>query len=129
MKWWPVFLILAVCVGVYLLYSQGLAVSKSITAVLFAFRPGKEADKVTLDSCSGWVRHAARFRESRTYEFALDGRLARGDVDVALLDREKRLLLKLDRRRPAGRVELDGNSRYYLRWEFKSATGRCELHW
>ncbi len=129
MKWWPVLLVLVVCAGVYLLYRQGFAMSKSISAVLFAFRPGKDADRATLDSCSGWVSHAVRFRESRTYGFAFDGQLSRGNVAVTVLDREKQPLLQLDRQTPAGQVELDGNSRYYLRWEFKSATGKCELRW
>lgn len=129
MKWWPVLLILLVCAVAGLLYRQGFAVSKSIAAVLFAFRPGKDADRVTLDSCSGWVSHMGRFRESRAYEFALDGELSKGDAAVILLDRKKRPVLKLDRQNPAARVELDGKCRYYLRWEFKSATGRCELHW
>ena len=52
MKWWPVLSVLAVLAVVYLLYRQGFGVSKSIAAVLFVFRPGKDADKVTLDSCS-----------------------------------------------------------------------------
>ena len=111
MKWWPVLLVLVVCAGVYLLYRQGFAVSKSISAVLFAFRPGKDADRATLDSCSGWVSHAVRFRESRTYGFAFDGQLSRGNVAVTVLDREKQPLLQLDRQTPAGQVELDGNSR------------------
>ena len=129
MKWWPVLFVLAVLAVVYLLYRQGFGVSKSIAAVLFVFRPGKNADKVTLDSCSGWVSHAGRFRESRTYAFALDGRLSAGDVDVVLLDKKKQPLLKLDRQSPAAQAELAGNSRYYLRWNFKNATGKCELHW
>lgn len=129
MKWWPVLFVLAVLAAVYLLHRQGFGVSKSVAAVLFVFRPGKDADKVTLDSCSGWVSHAGRFRESRTYAFALDGRLSKGDVDVVLLDKKKQPLLKLDRQSPAAQAELDGNSRYYLRWNFKNATGKCELHW
>ena len=129
MKLWPYFFILAVCAAAYLLYRQGIAVAKSIQAVLFAFRPGKEADRATLDSCTGWVRHVGRFPVSGTYEFAFDGQLSKGDAAVALLDREKRQLLRLNRQFPTGRVELDGRNKYYLRWEFKSATGKCELHW
>lgn len=129
MKWWPALLILAVCVVVYVLYRQGIAVSRSTRAVLFVFRTGKGADKATLDSCTGWVRHVGRFHESRTYEFTLDCQLSKGDVEVLLLDRKKQQLLKLNQQLPAGRAELDGKNRYYLRWEFKKATGKCELHW
>ena len=112
-----------------LLYRQGFAVTKSIAAVLFMFRPGKDCDKANLNSCSGWVRHMVRPRESRTYEFTLDCRLSNGDAEVFLLDKDRRQLLHLDRHLNSGRAELDQAGRYYLRWEFKSATGTCELHW
>lgn len=93
------------------------------------FRPGKNGDRATLNACSGWVSHMGRFYESRTYEFVLDAQLSKGDVEVFLLDKEKRLLLKLSKQFPARTIDLDGKSRYYLRWEFRSASGKCELHW
>ena len=113
----------------YFLYIKGFVGSRYTRAILFGFRQGKDADKVTLDSCTGWVKHVGRFRESRTYEFTLDCQLSKGDVEVFLLDKKKQLLLKLNRQFSAGRAELDEKSRYYLRWEFKNATGKCELHW
>lgn len=113
----------------YLLYREGLMVTKSIAAVLFVFRPGKQGDSVSLDACIGWVRHVGRFRESRTYTFQLDCRLSKGSAVVTLLDRQKRELLRLSQDSPAGEIELSGNGRYFLRWEFQSATGNCELRW
>lgn len=113
----------------YLLYREGLMVTKSIAAILFVFRPGKRGDSASLDSCTGWVRHRGRFRESRTYAFHLDCRLSKGSAVVTLLDRQKRKLLRLSQDSPAGEIELSGNDRYYLRWEFQSATGNCELRW
>ena len=129
MNRWLYLVIGALCAVMYLLYCRGLAVTKSIRAVLFVFRPGRDADRVTLTSCTGWVRHRGRFRESRTYAFALDAQLSGGEAEVLLLDRDRRQLLRLDRRTPIGEMELDGRSRYYLQWEFKSATGRCALRW
>lgn len=93
------------------------------------FWPGKDRDRATVDSCNGWVRHAGRFQESRTYEFIFDTQIAKGDIEVFLLDAEMQPLLKLTRRFPTGRIALDGESRYYLQWEFSNATGRCELRW
>ena len=122
-------LIAVLCIGLYLLYSQGIAVTKSIAAIVFMFWPGRDSDRATVDSCSGWVRHAGRFRESRTYEFALYAEMSKGDVEVFLLDAERQPLLKLTQWRPAGSITLDGGSRYYLQWEFTSATGKCELRW
>lgn len=107
----------------------GIATTKYIRAVLFVFRPGKSGDRVTLGSCTGWVRHMGRFYESRTYTFTLDAQLSRGDVELLLLDCKKQPLLKLNRQLTSQTIDLNGKSRYYLRWEFKSATGRCELCW
>ncbi len=127
--WWYIIGAVLVCAGVYLLYCQGIAVSKSIAAILFVFRSGKNADRAVLDSCTGWVRHAGRFSEKRRYEFVLETQLSKGDVEVCLLDRKRQQLLRLNRQSPEGCIELDGKSRYYLYWKFQSATGRCELRW
>ena len=125
------YLILAALTGalVYLLYRQGFMVTKRIAAVLFVFRPGKRADNVSLDSCTGWVRHAGRFRKSGVYEFRLDCRLSKGSASVTLLDYQKRELLQLNQDNPTGKIELNGNARYFLRWRFAKTTGSCQLRW
>lgn len=102
---------------------------KSITALLFVFLPGKNEDFAKLGSCNGWLRRQVRLRENYAYEFSLDLQLSQGDVCVSLLDRHKQLLLKLDSLSPAGRLEINARDRYYLRWEFKGASGKCRLHW
>ncbi len=129
MGWWICFFILPFSIVMYLLYIKGLAVSKSTQAVLCVFRPGKDADRAALDSCTGWVRHAGRFHGGRTYKFIFDCQLSQGDAEVFLLDRNKEQLLKLNRQFPTGTAELEEKRRYYLRWEFRNATGKCELHW
>lgn len=117
------------CAVTYFLYDRGIAVSKNIRAVLFMFRPEKNADKVNLDSCTGWVQRVGRFHESSTYELILNTQLSKGEAEFSLLDRKKRPLLKLNRRCPSSRVDLNADSRYYLRWQFTNATGECELRW
>ncbi len=114
---------------IYILYCQGFAVLRRTSAIMIVFRRGKRADKATLDSCTGWVKHAVRFRESETHEFILDAQLSKGNVEVTLLDRKKQPLMKLTPQSPRCKVESDVRNRYYLRWEFKSATGKCELRW
>ncbi len=114
---------------VYLLYRRGLIVSKSIRAVLFLFQPGDGLDRATVDACTGWVRHAGRFRESRSYVFTLDAQLSAGEAEVLLLDSGKQPLLRLDRHTPTATVQLDGERRYYLHWTFRSAAGKCRLRW
>lgn len=115
--------------GLYLLYDSGILVFRHIKAVLFVFRHGMDMDRATLDSCTGRVRRTGRFRENGTYEFRFDAQLSKGDAEVFLLDRDRRELLKLNQRFPAGGIKLEGKNKYYLRWEFKNATGRCELCW
>lgn len=110
-------------------YFRRIAVSKSIAAMMFVFRRGKNIDRAALDSCSGWIKYMGSFHESRTYDFALALHLSKGNAEVILLDAKKRQLLKLNRQSPAGTIALDAKNTYYLRWEFKGATGKCELHW
>lgn len=117
------------CALLYLLYRRGIAVSKRIRAVLFLFQPGSSMDRVTVDSCTGWVRHAGRFCEGRSYVFSLDTQLSAGEAEVLVLDGGKRPLLQLDRHTPAAAVKLDGPGGYFLRWTFRHATGKCELRW
>lgn len=114
---------------IYLLYSRGIAVTKSIAAILFSFHTGKGGDRATLNACTGWVRHVVRFQESRTYTFVLDNRLSKGDAAVSLLDGDQRELLRLNRYLTIGSAELCRKSKYYLRWDFKGATGACTLYW
>ena len=127
----PYYLIFFLALGaaIYFLYCQGFAVTKSIAAVLFVFRPGRAADRVSLNSCTGWVRHMGRFRQGRAYEFSFEARLSKGEAEAALLGRDKRPLLKLNRQSPNGRITLTESGRYYLRWDFQNATGQCELSW
>lgn len=103
--------------------------SKCIAAVLFAFRPGRNADRLTLNACTGWVRHIGYFPESGTYVFSLEAQLSKGTAEVVLLDRERRALVRFGPQCPAGSVELDAKRRYSLRWDLKGATGKCELRW
>lgn len=110
-------------------FFRRIAVSKSIAAILFVFRRGKDTDRAALDSCTGWVQYMGGFHESRTYEFTFDAQLSKGDVEVILLDKEKRRLMKLNQQSPTERIALDAENWYYLRWDFKGATGKCALHW
>ena len=122
-------IILALGAGGYLLYCRGLAVTKCIAAVLFVFRPGRDADRADLNSCTGWVRHAVRLHQGRAYEFSFKARLSNGSAEVLLLDRKKSPLLHLNGQSPTGTINLEESGRYYLHWEFQNTTGQCELHW
>ena len=125
-----VFAALAVfAVFIYLLYRQGFAVTKSIAAILFIFRPERQADRASLDTCTGWVRHVGRFHESRIYEFHLNCQLSNGDAEVTLLNSQMQALLHLSRNQPTKVIELEKKSRYYLQWDFRGASGKFALRW
>lgn len=117
------------CAAGYVLYRQGIAQSKCIAAAFYVFLPGRSSDRVAMDSCNGWVRRMGKFREARTYEFTLDTQLSNGDVEVFLLDQEKQEILRLNPYFPSQQVSLSEKSRYYIHWEFRNATGKCELNW
>lgn len=84
----PLFIVsfIAIFAFIYILYCRGFAVLRKTCAIMIVFRHGKNADIATLDSCTGWVMHVGRFRESRTYEFFLDAQLSKGNVEVILLE-------------------------------------------
>ena len=111
-------------------YWGAIATTKCIKAIVFVFLPGKAADQVKLDACTGWVRHMGRFHENRIYAFTLDAQLTKGQAEVLLLDQNKQPLLQLSGQNPTQSIHLDGQTnRYYLQWKFQHASGRCELHW
>ena len=110
-------------------YRQGFLTSKRIAADLFVFRRSENGESATVDSCSGSLRHTVRFPESRSYQFHFHGGLSKGDAEIVLSDAKKQPLLRLNRCAPTGVVKLDKNNKYFLRWEFRKATGRCELSW
>ena len=110
-------------------YRQGFLTSKRIAAALFIFRRSENGESATVDSCSGSLRHTVRFPESRSYQFHFHGGLSKGDAEIMLSDAKKQPLLRLNRCAPTGVVKLDKNNKYFLRWEFRKATGRCELSW
>ena len=126
---YPLLFALIFCAGMYLLYRRGMVVTKRIAAVFFVFRPGRTGDRVTLNGCSGWVRHAVRLRAGRACVFSLDMRLSGGDAEAVLLDQKRRPLLRLNRSAPSGSITPDGTGRCFVRWEFRSASGTCELRW
>ncbi|MBD5148027.1 MAG: hypothetical protein HDT19_04485 [Oscillibacter sp.] len=129
MTLWPLIFAAAAVSVAAVLYRRGAAITRSIVAVLFVFRPGRDGDRVSLNACTGWVRHAGRFARGRTYTFTLDTALSQGGAEVLLLNGKKHPLLQLNRECPSGRARLDEKGRYCLRWEFQHATGKCELRW
>lgn len=124
-----ILLLFTAVILVLLLYRQGFLMTKSIAAVFFLFRPEKSRDRASLNSCSGWVRHMGKFRESGSYIFSLDLQLSQGDAEVSLLDGKNRELLRLNRQLSTGTAALKQNGRYHLHWEFRRATGNVELRW
>lgn len=114
----------AIGILIYLLHRQGFAVTKSIAAVLFLFQLGKRGGRASLNSCTGWVRHRGRFRESRIMKFCFDCRLSSGDAEVVLLDSQKRELLRLNRHQSTGELKLDSPLSHILQKTSHSYTSQ-----
>jgi hypothetical protein len=129
MNVYAVLLMAAICALIYWLYRRGILVTKSIWAILFVFRTKQDKTTVSMNACTGWLCHARRFPEDRIYEFHFDNQLSSGVAEVALLDSQKQELLCLSRSSVTGKIALRKGDRFYLRWEFQNATGRCELSW
>lgn len=129
MRW--LLLVLALCPFALLLYAitPGIAVTKSIRAIVFVFRPQKGRDIVRVHGCTGWARHRVRPAADGTYGFTLDARLSDGDAQVSLLDESGQPLLTLDRGHAAETIALIQNGRYSLHWVFQNAGGTCALRW
>ena len=129
MNVYTVLLMVATCALIYWLYRRGILITKSIRAILFVLRTRKDKTTVSLNACTGWVCHTRRFLEDRIYEFHFDNQLSSGVAEVDLLDSQKQELLRLTRSSATGKIALRKGDRFYLRWEFQNATGRCELSW
>ena len=99
--------------------------------------PSRLCDKKThrrsLLPISSWEELRQGFSElmhkCRVYEFTLECQLSRGELEVSLLDEDRRMLLRLNPASPSGSIVLDAKHRYNLLWKFDHVTGKCKLHW
>lgn len=116
----------AVMLGIFVfLYDQGYMIVKSTSAVVFIGSARGNSARFT--SCSGYIKRIVRFKDDGTYTFILDADLSKGDMSVELLDSAKQKIMQLNCANRSASVTVDKKKKYYLVFNFKSATGRYAL--
>ena len=118
------------CILMYFLYINGYMIINAKRAVTFigSIR-GRGMCGASFRSCSGYMKRIMRFRESRAYHFVLDAKLVSGEMEVEILDRDKKVIMHLDEHSPEAAIEVDAKMRYTLIVRFKSATGDFKMRW
>ena len=118
------------CILLYVLYINGHMTINAKRAVTFigSIR-GRGKCGASFHSCSGYMKRIMRFKESRVYYFELDVNLVNGELEVEILDREKKPVVHLDGNTPQAELEVDREEQYTLMFRFKSATGDFKLRW
>ena len=118
------------CVLMYFLYINGHMTINAKRAVTFigSIR-GRGKCGASFHSCSGYMKRIMRFKESRVYHFALETNLVNGELEVEILDRDKKPVMHLDGNVPKAELEVDRKKRYTLIFRFKSATGDFKMRW
>lgn len=125
-----ILILLLLPVVFYVLYINGYLITGSKSAKVYVGKNrGKNAFWANFVSCSGEMKHVARFRRDGIYRFKLNGGVTTGSVAVELWDKEKNVLLRLTPEQPEGTVEVDRKKRYYMVYQYASATGSYELTW
>ena len=122
---WPVLLIPAFGLLMYLLYRSGCISVQRKRALAFI---GSNY-KARFTSCTGNIRRILRFRENAQLRFLLEQKLTAGELWAELLDDSGRCILRLDENAPAAELALEGRTCYKLIVHFRSASGRYELSW
>lgn len=99
-------------------------------AVMFVgFMRGKGRCGARFSSCDGYIKRVIKLKENRTYHFVLKSELTKGTLSVEVQDSRKHTLIHLENNVRNASIEVDKKKRYYLVFEFQSATGNFELEW
>ena len=109
----------------WLLYINGYMVMSSKRAVSFV--GSDRGRRASFTACTGYIKRAIRFSESKTLHAVFSLTLAKGSVSAELLDDRKQPLLQLDSSCPTGSVFVEKGRRYWLIFHFQSATGDYAL--
>lgn len=115
-----------ILVGLFVfLYSQGYMIVKSTSAALFI--GSAKGNSARFTSCSGYIKRIVKFKDDGTYTFILDADLSKGDMSVELLDSAKQKIMLLNCANNSASISVEKKKKYYLVFNFKSASGRYAL--
>lgn len=114
----------------YLLWINGYMIISRKTSILFVGSLRRKSRcKVKFKSCNGYIKKVIKIRESRNYIFTLNSNITNGNFSAEIKDRNKKILLQLDKNNPESSINLDKNCRYYLVLRFENADGKFDLTW
>lgn len=113
----------------YFLWINGYMSLNVKRAMLYIGKRGKNYRGATVDSCSGYVKTVFKVKESRNYQFALDLTQEKGNIFVEIHGSNKECAEIFDYNNKEKTIFLDCNKRYYLKFNYKQATGNVKLSW
>lgn len=123
----PMIIILVFCTLFYVLYINGYMVLNNKKALVYVGSNKRKSARFS--SCNGYIKRVVKFKQSKTYHFEFHSEIEKGDVSIELFDRNKSKVLLLTQENCHADIQLYENSRYYLVYRFKSATGKFDLDW
>lgn len=115
----------------YFLYINGFC---TVSCGTFLFIMGsmgyfRDRCKIKFSHCSGYVKKVIKFKEDKIYKFTFDGEIKTGEVNVQILDRNKKIILELDKSNCIKEHKFFKKERYYLVFNFKKSDGNVILNW
>lgn len=127
---WTIVLALVICGGVYLLYLSGFGYFRSVLWGWSYATMGLFKDEIigSCSSCTGYHKKVFRPKMDR-YRFDFGGMNTQGQIHVEVIDRDKKLLFKLDKDHPTHECSFVPKGRYYMIFRFYKMSGRYSLRW
>lgn len=122
-----ILILVAIVIIFYVLYMNGFVALNGKKAATYMAAPGGK--RVSFSACNGATKRVIKFKESRTYEFTFEPSLNTGAVTMTLLDYNKKKVLVLDGNTRTGSVEAEAGKRYFMIFQFKTASGKYEIDW
>lgn len=127
---WMIALPLGIFGVVYLLYLSGFGVFYCGTSFWRYCTMGLFKDEIigTCSSCNGYQKKVFRPKTER-YRLDLGILSSQGKIHVEVIDRDKKLLFKLDKDHPTHECSFVPKRRYYMIFRFYKMSGKYSLRW
>ncbi len=121
---WPFLFVGIMC---YILYIKGFLVVGTRVAVMF--RGYFKMNKASFCFCTANMKRVLRFKEDKLIQLSLDCEITKGTFEVKIVDASKQTILSMDENKRTAVFRAKKKEKYYLIFNFKSASGKYELKW
>lgn len=124
-------ILVCVALAVYLLYINGYIPVQAKRALVFvgSMGGGRKQCSAEFEVATGTIQRVIRFREPGTVTFRFAGNITKGSVGAFVLDRKRKVLLRLDSECPTGKVYMEMKDRCYLVIKLQKANGNYLIRW